>query len=146
MKIIKGDLLKQKGLLCHQVNTYGVMGGGLALQVKSQFPHVYDIYKSYCEEKEYENKLYQAIKISKDTYIVNIFSQEEFNTNYDKLYKALYEIVLYAKESGMQVNLPYKYGCGIANGNWDTVSEIIEQIELQYDIEINVIKYDSATD
>ena len=39
---IQGDVLKTSAkYICHQVNTFGVMGAGVALQIKKNYPHVY---------------------------------------------------------------------------------------------------------
>lgn len=42
LKEINGNLFDSKAdVLCHQVNTYGVMGAGIALEVRKRFPGVY---------------------------------------------------------------------------------------------------------
>ena len=39
IKIIKGDLLKAKeDIICHQCNTDGIFGGGLAYSIKQLYP------------------------------------------------------------------------------------------------------------
>jgi len=53
IKIVKGDLLTTKtNLICHQVNPYGIMGAGVALQIKERFPKVYQEYKRYCKHEK----------------------------------------------------------------------------------------------
>lgn len=34
-------------IICHQVNTYGVMGAGIAAEVKERFPEVYTEYNAF---------------------------------------------------------------------------------------------------
>lgn len=44
------DLLKiDKGIICHQTNCIGVMGGGIALQIRNKWPNVYKQYVNECE-------------------------------------------------------------------------------------------------
>lgn len=49
----KGDLLKSDAeALVNTVNTVGVMGKGIALQFKEQFPQNYLLYRQACKEKK----------------------------------------------------------------------------------------------
>lgn len=54
---IVGDLLKQDkvDIICHQTNCKGVMGAGIAFQIKRTYPEVFKKYKEFCDE--YENIL-----------------------------------------------------------------------------------------
>ena len=43
VKEVKGDLLSSDvKIRCHQVNCRGVMGAGLALQVKQKYPEAFE--------------------------------------------------------------------------------------------------------
>ena len=51
VKEIKGDLLSSDvKIRCHQVNCRGVMGAGLALQVKQKYPEAFEQYKALCDQ------------------------------------------------------------------------------------------------
>lgn len=39
----------KSGILCHQVNCVGVMGAGIALQIKGKWPEVFKQYKDKCD-------------------------------------------------------------------------------------------------
>lgn len=40
---IKGNLLESDcDIICHQTNTLGIMGGGIALQIKNKYPLLYN--------------------------------------------------------------------------------------------------------
>ena len=44
------DLLKvKKGIVCHQVNCIGVMGAGIAQDIRTKWPAVYRNYKADCD-------------------------------------------------------------------------------------------------
>lgn len=48
VKLINGDLLEAKETyIAHQVNCYGAMGRGVALQIKNRYPDVYRRYHEY---------------------------------------------------------------------------------------------------
>ena len=49
--IKKGDVLRSRAMyICHQVNCMGVMGAGIAKQIKAMYPEVYEEYKRVCNE------------------------------------------------------------------------------------------------
>ena len=132
-KIIKGDLLKSDAdIICHQVNLQGFMGGGLALSIARKYPNVNKIYEDY-EPK----KLGEVCMVYTDDFIVaNCFSQrEDFNTDYKALRECLLKVRKYMMDCGYRtVAIPYKYGCGIANGNWETVFDIFNDIFFKYEL------------
>jgi O-acetyl-ADP-ribose deacetylase (regulator of RNase III) len=123
--IINGDLLEADvDIILHQVNLSGVMGGGIAYQIATIYPNVLKEYQQF-ETKE----LGEVCFVETENYVVgNCFSQEfNFDTNYKALEACLDKVVTYMKEKNLKtLGIPYKYGCGIANGNWDTVKEIFE--------------------
>lgn len=51
IKEVRGDLLAYDAKVrCHQVNCKGVMGAGLAKQVKEKYPEAYEQYKAMCDQ------------------------------------------------------------------------------------------------
>ena len=47
MSEIDGDILDvTKGVICHQVNTRGIAGAGLALQIRKKYPEWYKWYQA----------------------------------------------------------------------------------------------------
>ena len=53
IKYLTGNILDSTAqALVNTVNTVGVMGKGIALQFKNQFPHNYKVYKEACKNKE----------------------------------------------------------------------------------------------
>ena len=47
---VKGNLLDSDcDYICHQVNCQGVMGSGIARQIRERWPRVYDGYKNFCK-------------------------------------------------------------------------------------------------
>ena len=123
--IIKGDLLDSNvDIILHQVNLDGVMGSGIAYQIENRHPNVLKEYQAF-EKKE----LGEVCFVKTDTYVVgNCFSQKSnFDTDYEALEMCLSKVLEYMQKHNLgTVGIPYKYGCGIANGNWDIVIKIFE--------------------
>ena len=125
-RFIKGDLLKADAdVICHQVNLQGVMGGGLALSIATKYPKVNKNYENYEPKKLGEVCFADAGNFT----VANCFSQtEDFNTDYKALRKCLLKVRKYMSDCGYRtVAIPYKYGCGIASGNWDKVLKVFEE-------------------
>ena len=126
-RVIKGDLLEADAdIICHQVNLQGVMGGGLALSIATKYPKVNKNYENYEPKKLGEVCFADAGNFT----VANCFSQtEDFNTDYKALRECLLKVRKHMIDCGYRtVAIPYKYGCGIANGDWDTVLCIFAQV------------------
>lgn len=128
----RGDLLNTRApLILHQVNLQGVMGGGLAYQIASKYPLV---------EREYHNyqgELGDVLFCNTDDFVVgNCYSQnEDFTTNYGALDECLWRVRAYMKQHDIKtVAIPYKYGCGIASGDWSIVRGIFEDVLGDFDV------------
>lgn len=124
--ILNGDLLKADvDIILHQVNLDGEMGGGIAYQIATQYPNVLKEYQQFKNKK-----LGEVCFVETKQYVVgNCFSQDyNYDTNYKALETCLDKVIEYMKEKELKtIGIPYKYGCGIANGNWDIVKEIFER-------------------
>lgn len=136
-----GDLLKSGcDIICHQVNLQGTMGGGIALQIAKQYPKCEQDYKEYI--KENGGDAFGTVFIwckPYNPFIANCFTQtENFNTDYAEVRKCFDSIAHYAKENKLSVGIPYKYGCGIANGDWNQVEQIIKDIFLNTEIDCQI--------
>lgn len=77
----------------------------------------------------------------KGKFIINMFSQKEnFDTDYEMVKVALKEIKEYAKSFNLSVAMPYKIGCGIANGDWEIVEQIIADVFDDYGVTLYRLK------
>ncbi len=157
MKHIKGNIFDSGAdAILHQVNCQGVMGAGLAKQIKEKFPEVYAQYKAACnEDKRWRrqwgwpksNLLGNILVSSKDwgavdsvdkQVIVNLFSQDRYGcdghcyTEYDALRRCLERVN--ERFIGKTVAIPYGMGCGLAGGDWNVVSEIIQDTLVDCDV------------
>jgi len=116
----------------------GVMDRGLALEVKTRFPHVYDSYYHYCHMTTPENiigrVLLVPIDLTEKQCIANCFAQRGFSTeqrmtDYDAMKACLQEVADLMQAYGKKtVAIPYKMGCGLDGGDWNVVRKIIVEV------------------
>lgn len=161
IKIINGDLFSTDAkIIVHQVNCKGVMGSGVALQVKNKFPHVYEEYKKVYNEntlgeiqlvpihKEYIGLKPGSIgRIPMDEqYICNMFSQKNYGydglkyTSLENMEKCFRKIAgltcLKNNLYGAKIAMPYKIGSCRGGADWNEVYELIKKIFMDREVEI----------
>lgn len=82
----KDIFLSDSSIICHQVNCLGVMGAGIAKQMKQKYPENFERYKELCDEFSYRPELLLGqcqLTINPDDtmsspytrYIANLFGQ-----------------------------------------------------------------------
>lgn len=138
MKTIKGDLVKavlnssEDGpqVMLHVCNNKGVMGSGIALQVKNQIP---DAYRAY---KDFEGTVggIPLGTISTCHNVINLHAQNGYgqsirHLDYEELYKSLEKAAAYLERVGVErVGVPYRMGSDRAGGDWRIVSAMLETV------------------
>ncbi len=158
IKKLWGNILDAKeNITCQQVNCKGVMGAGLAKQIADKYPHVYKCYKEMCDNYKFpfgESLLGKTLFVeinnqedlfnSKEEYkvIACLFSQGTYGksnrvyTDYSAFAGSLLLVKQYAEGMGYSVAIPYGIGCGLGNGDWRIIYNIIGDIFGAYDISI----------
>jgi len=152
IKIVEGDILEAKeDIIAHQTNCMGVMGSGLAKQIKKKYPKVYENYCHICQEalQKRENllgKIIWGVLTGDDKIIANLCGQYKYgrdkqHTHYPALYSALrhlYNAVTSPDSTlkDMTIAIPYGIGCGLGGGDWNLVYEMIEEVFQDYDVAI----------
>ena len=136
---VSGDALQTDAdILLHQVNLQGVIGAGIAKQIALTYPFVEEEYVKYPYKK-----LGNVLFCTTDKYVIgNCFSQTyDFCTDYKALEKCLDKVVSYMEENNLKsIAIPHKYGCGIANGDWDIVRKIFVEKFKNYSLKIYKLK------
>lgn len=135
---VKGNLLDSDcDYICHQVNCQGVMGSGIAKQIRERWPRVYESYKHFVD---YHNRHGMGllghiviVDVIGDRHVVNMFAQDFYGydgrrfTSYDAFAQCLMRIKPYVQ--GMRsIGFPKNIGCGLGGGNWKVISALIEEI------------------
>ena len=161
MIVIKGNLLDTPiKLIAHQVNCQGVMGGGVARQIKERYP---EIYQNYQEKlKNYVKRtgrrplgLSFNLTTEDNTHtIMNIFGQDFYGrdkqyTDYKALFKGFVDSITdyrdinkFNSDVQIPIAIPYNIGCGLAGGDWSIVEKILKEIEVKYNVIFIAYKLD----
>ena len=163
IKFFNGDLLKSGcDIICHQVNEYGVMGAGIAKQIKEKYPKAFADYTKAIKEAKSKGKKLPLLGLSKqpdNIVVANMFTQRNGKTDIEILRNAVFLLAMqiydlfitklkFKETTGVffdrpfRVGIPYKYGCGIAKGDWESVLKIWEDVfgALEY-IDLEVWEY-----
>lgn len=153
IKYITGNILtpnttSQSVLVCHQVNCRGVMGAGLAKQVRQKYPGTYAAYKEKCAEIKQGRGGLGDVQfcdyLSQSGYILaNIFGQDGYGrnkqyTDYAALRKAFAHIAHAFPNA--TIRIPYKMGCGLGGGEWSIVEQIIEETLVANGVSVEIWK------
>ena len=148
MEIINGNIFDcTENIIVHQTNCQGVMGHGIALQVKQKYPEVFKAYHQYCKTNLGTDILGTSLicEANDGKYIANIFGQLNYGaglqTDYEKLKQGLQEVHDFAKERDLSVAIPYKIGCGLAHGDWNIVFDLITEV-FSDDVPMNIYKFE----
>lgn len=134
IKIHQGNILTgvDRGFIVHGCNAQGVMGSGIAKDIRDTWPQVYEDYK---KQERYlglnlGNTIYTEVGLGLT--VVSAITQECYGRDKDILYvdydavSCCFEWIKNASENtGWQVHFPL-IGCGLANGKWEEVSKRIE--------------------
>lgn len=154
----KGDILSpnttgHEVIVCHQVNCRGVMGAGLAKQIRDLFPMLYEYYQETCRRHTPEEllgeTLYYAVNYRGYDYtIANIFGQVNYGrrgrfTDYAAVRNALRKMrpmtdTHLGIRPSTRIRIPYKMGCGLGGGNWDVILSIIQEELIDHGIFVEI--------
>lgn len=133
-----GDLLADDaGIIAHQVNCCGVMGAGVAKQirVKKLTENQYKGYVRVCRENGARLLgcvLFQEVdgeQTAAHVFGENIPTGKTIDTDYDALKRGMISVRDYAEKYSLSVAVPGLMGCGLAGGDWNIVlHEILEPL------------------
>lgn len=144
IRVFDGDLLDSgANFICHQVNCQGVMGSGVAKQIKEQFPNVYEQYKTVASSEMLGH--IQPIQINEIQYVCNFFAQDNYGyngkqyTNLEALrqcFKTLKEILKSSNWEDAVIAMPWKIGCVRGGADWEVVYQMIEEEFVDFRVEL----------
>ena len=147
IQFTKGNLLSSSSAaLVNTVNTVGVMGKGIALQFKDEFPHNYEVYSEACRKGELFPGKLLVVKDSSfhygEKWIVNFPTKVHWKnpSRYEYIESGLIELRRIILEYGFEsISIP-PLGCGNGGLEWDKVKGLI--VRYLSDTSILVLVYE----
>lgn len=137
---VKGDAVQalvdgKVDFLMHCCNAQGVMGAGIARQVKDAFPESYQYYKRWCETSGKGKWLLGRNVVHSK--VINAIGQHTTGHGRQVHYGAIASCIADLHErkeirsAGMgmrptKIAVPYLMGCGLAGGDWEIVEELLQ--------------------
>lgn len=123
-----------KGYIIHGCNTLGIMGGGIANQVKWTWPEVYNVYRHQYENNGLPLGSIIPVAINDKLTVINCITQDTIGSDgsryvsYDAIDLCMNNVNEYIKLHGEKDSIIHTplIGCGLAGGNWNIVEKIIE--------------------
>ena len=151
---VKGNLLDSNcDYICHQVNCQGVMGSGIARQIRERWPEVYKDYRDWYELITSNHAIMLGANdyTPVDDYTKTVISMAaqfccgydgKKYTSYDAFYSCLKQITIDVPK-GRKIGFPKNIGCGLGGGNWKVISALIEEI-LGNDYEVYIYELEGV--
>lgn len=134
IQFFEGNLLESNAVaLVNTVNTMGVMGKGIALQFKNQYPNNYKLYKKACKEKEIQvGKLFITEEYSllgNRKIIINFPTKTDWRkpSEYSYIESGLKELFKIISENKIESVAIPPLGAGNGGLEWNRVKCLIEQ-------------------
>lgn len=137
MKVTQGDLIKKAkegkfDLIVHGCNCFCTMGAGIAKGIKSEFSGAFDADQATTKGSREKLGTCSFAKIERegiDLIVVNAYTQFDYRGRGAKAdYDAIRSCMKWIKENfeGKRIGLP-KIGAGLAGGDWEKISQIIDE-------------------
>ena len=142
MKVVKGDLIEMAkagefDMIIHGCNCFCTMGAGIAKVIRKEFPGAYRIDRlSGSGDREKLGQFSFWPIQNPNLIVVNAYTQYDFrgskNVEYDAIRLAFFRIRKFIESSN---STPYptkrigypKIGAGLAGGDWNIISKIIDE-------------------
>lgn len=145
LKYVVGNLLEApEDCIAHGCNAQGVMGSGVAVQIKEQFPNAYYVYNR--QHAEYDGLILGDVIWARQNnkFIANCITQERYGknkheqyVNYDAIRSCMWKININCFDIKTVV-LPL-IGAGLGGGDWSIIAKIIEEFLPRYTPTIYVL-------
>lgn len=128
----------KEGLIAHGCNAQGVMGSGVAKQLRAKYPSVYESYSRHISEfREMGVRLIGSVdyvRVADKVVVANMITQEYYGKDGSQYvdYSAMIESMSYtlarSDELCLDVHIPYMIGAGLGGGDLATIKTIYEDL------------------
>lgn len=130
--LMRGNLLESKcDILVNTVNCHGVMGAGIALDFKRQFPSMYKQYVADCNRGLYQPGKFREYPLRDGRIIANFATKDHWQnpSKIEWIANGLKDLRAYLSGTTYSIAIP-ALGCNNGKLKW---SEVLELIYVQLD-------------
>ena len=151
IKIVQGNLLNaEEKYTIQSVNCQGVMGSGVAKQIRNKWNKVYENYKTICDNIKTQGSATsellgytQFVIVDVDKTVINLFGQDRYgldkrHTNYIALIEGMIDIL---NRVDGNIALPYKMGCDRGGADWNKFYSVLECLAEDFKYDIVIYKF-----
>lgn len=137
-RVVQGDIFSTHlNAIAHGVNCQGVMGAGIALEVKRRYPEAYNGYVRYLNridpfQHTAIGTMHPYPVPGTNLHILNCFTQVdtakqrgEVAISYQAIFTSFSVAGLYCKENGIKELAIPQVGAGLGGGNWKIIYQLI---------------------
>jgi O-acetyl-ADP-ribose deacetylase (regulator of RNase III) len=134
---ISGDLLQSNcTVIAHQCNCWGVMGSGIAKQIRDRYPKVHEADKKYPVPYGAERLGHFSYAWAEHLLICNLYGQNRYGrkgtyTNIHALRQSLEKMFDFIRNDlsiPAKIGLPYGIGSGLAGGDWKEIFQMLQEV------------------
>jgi O-acetyl-ADP-ribose deacetylase (regulator of RNase III) len=148
MKYQDGDVLAAPApcVIAHGCNALGVMGAGLANQVRLIYPLAFQTYL----RSRYRLGSCSLAKVGEQKWIANLITQptvgrKGIHTDHNAVRLALINMIALMEGEGIPIDTPIYVPsgmcCGLGGGDWGIVKGILSDCERLYGVKITIVRY-----
>jgi O-acetyl-ADP-ribose deacetylase (regulator of RNase III) len=144
-----GDLITAEvDALVNTVNTEGVMGKGLALQIKKAFPEVFAEYTHACKQGSVAiGRMHVVNRSTSPRFVINFPTKKQWRhpSKLEYIESGLADLIGRVRELGIRSIAVPPLGCGLGGLDWTEVrSRIVEAFEPLPDVRVVLFEPNST--
>lgn len=136
---VQGDLLEApQTVIVHGCNNKGVMGSGVARQIRARWPIAYDIYHAQFKLLGLALGTLVEVITDDDKIIVNAITQDGFGrdgakyVDYEAIEQCMTILNMLMPQWGETEAAMPRIGAGLGGGDWQVIEEIISRTATNY--------------
>lgn len=139
-----GDIFKVPGVhnYAHGCNCAGAMGKGIALQFKSKYPEMYNIYRHMCQSQVFRpGSIYDYDYGEGHVYNLGTEEHWKLGAKLEYIERSVEKMLLKAKLDGVgKIAMP-AIGSGLGGLNWTEVKRILNSLTDKYpEVDLYVVE------
>ena len=123
-------------VIAHLCNDIGVWGRGFVVALARRYPNAEAEYRAWSRRKAdppFVLGQVQFVEVAAQTWVANMIGQHGIGRRgpttpirYDAVRECLGRVRAFAQERKATIQMP-RIGCGLAGGDWEVVSKIVEE-------------------